>query len=57
MQKIKKIHAVDFEKNASEIDGQTDRQIDRSTGLILQDPFYKDGGLIKFSGNSRIKLC
>ena len=57
MQKIKKIHAVDFEKNASEIDGQTDRQINRSTGLILQDPFYKDGGLIKFSGNSRIKFC
>ena len=27
--------------------------MDRRTGLILQDPFHKDGGLIMFFGNSR----
>ena len=46
--KIKKTHRVDLEKNAPQTDGQT--------GLILQDPFYKDESLIMFFGNLRIKL-
>ena len=35
MQKIKKTSCVDPEKNGSQRDGQTDRQIHRQTGLIL----------------------
>ena len=35
--------------------GQTDK-MDRRTGLILQGPFHKDGGLIMLFGNSRIKF-
>ena len=52
MQKIKKIHRVDPEKNVSQTDGQTDRW----TGVISQDPYRKDGGSIMFSGNSRRKF-
>ena len=35
--------------------GQTDK-MDRRSGLILQGPFHKDGGLIMLFGNSRIKF-
>ena len=56
MQKIKKTYRVDPEKNASPTDRWTDRLMGRGTGLILYDPFSKDGGLIMFYGNSRINF-
>ena len=33
-----------------------DRQMDRRKGLIIQDPFHKNKGLIMFFQNSRVKL-
>ena len=56
MQKIKKTYRVDPEKNASPTDRWMDRLMGRGTGLILYDPFSKDGGLIMFYGNSRINF-
>ena len=35
---------------------QTDRQMERLTGLMLQELFRKDGGLIMFYRSVRIKL-
>ena len=43
MQKIKKIHALDPEKNASQMDGQTDRQMIRTDN---QDWFYRTNSAI-----------
>ena len=37
-------------------DRQTDKQMDRWPGLMLQELFHKDGGLIMFYRNLRIKL-
>ena len=57
MQKIKKIHQVDPEKLCHRhTDRQTDRLMDRQTELILQDQFHKDGRLIMFFKNSKIKF-
>ena len=47
MQKMKNIRWVDPEKSES---------MDRWTGLMLQELFRKDGGLIMFYRNVRIKL-
>ena len=56
MQKNKKTLRVDPEKNAPQMNRQKERQMDRQTGLTLQDPFHKDGGLITFFKNLRIKF-
>ena len=34
----------------------TDKQMDGQTGLVLYEPFHKDGDLITFFRNSKIKL-
>ena len=54
MQKNKKTLRVDPEKNAPQMDRQKERQMDRQTGLTF--PFHKDGGLITFFKNLRIKF-
>ena len=57
MQKIKEIHPVDLEKNVSQTDGQTDVQTDiRTNRTNFIDSSLKDGGLIMFLKNSRIKF-
>ena len=44
-----------FEKNVWQADRQTNRQMEGQTGLILKDPFPKDGGLMFFR-NLKIKF-
>ena len=53
MQNIQKIHEADPEKNASLTDGQTNRWTERTDFIGL---FCKDGSLIMFFGNMRIKF-
>ena len=56
-QKIKEIHPVDLEKNVSQTDEQTDVQTDiRTNRTNFIDSSLKDGGLIMFLKNSRIKF-